>query len=181
VDFGAANAVFQLSRLLATRKQNMFARRSADVTWDDLRTDNVIIMGKPEADATVSHWLARGKFMETGGRIRNLEPAPGEPAMWQDEAGDATQNWVQKYALITMMPGPEPGNWIMSMSGSGSEHPWAMANYLTDPAQARDFIRHLRLPSGKLPTAWQVVIRAEFKSQMPVRLAYVAHRTLDGH
>jgi hypothetical protein len=67
----------------------------------------------------------------------------------------------------------------MSMAGSGSEHPWAMADYLTDPELARDFIRRVRLPSGKLPAAYQVVIRADFKSQTPVKVAYVAHRSLE--
>jgi hypothetical protein len=179
VDFGAANAVFQLSRLLATRKQNISAKRSTDVTWDDLKTKNVIVIGKPDADPTVSRWLARGKFMEAGGRIRNLHPAAGELNEWVDDAGDGSQNWARKYALITMLAGPGNANWVMSMSGSGSEHPWAMADYLTSPEHVRELVRHLRLSSGKLPSTWQVVIRAEFKSQMPVKVAYVAHRSLD--
>ncbi|HWD99878.1 MAG TPA: hypothetical protein VG345_12600, partial [Bryobacteraceae bacterium] len=179
VDFGAANAVFQLCRLLATRKQNISAKRSTDVTWDDLKANNVIIIGKPDADPTVSRWLARGKFMEAGGRIRNLHPAAGELNEWLDDPGDASQNWARKYALITMLAGPGHANWVMSMSGSGSEHPWAMAEYLTSPEHVRELVRHLRLSSGKLPSTWQVVIRAEFKSQTPVRVAYVAHRSLD--
>jgi hypothetical protein len=181
IDFGAANAVFQLSKLLATRKQNIFAKRSTDVTWEDLKTNNVITIGKPEADPTVSRWLAKGKFMQVGGSIRNLHPAPGELSEWADRAdpADSSQNWTEKYALITMIPGLEPGNWVMSMAGSGSEHPWAMADYFTNPEHAKDFIRRARLPSGKLPAAYQLVIRADFKSQTPVKVAYVAHRSLD--
>jgi hypothetical protein len=179
VDFGAANAVFQLSRLLATRKQNIFAKRSSDVTWDDLKANNVIIIGKPEADPTVSHWLARGKFLEVGGRIVNLQPAPGELNVWADDEGDGAQKWKQKYALVTMMRGPGEANWVMSMSGSGSEHPWAMADYFTNPEHARDLVKHLSLASGKLPPVYQVVIRAEFKSQTPVKVGYVAHRALN--
>jgi hypothetical protein len=177
INSGEANAVFQLSRLLATRKQNIFAKLSTDVTWDDLKANNLVILGKPEADQNISRWLAKGQFMVAGGVIRNLHPAPGESSEWQDDGG-LSQNWKQKYALVTMLPGPGKDNWVMSMSGSGSEHLWAMANYFTDPATARDLVRHLRLPSGKLPSAYQVVIRAEFKSQTPVKVAYVAHRSL---
>jgi hypothetical protein len=65
------------------------------------------------------------------------------------------------------------------MSGSGSEHPWAIANYLTNPEDAKDLVRHLRLPSGKLPATYQVVIRADFKAQIPVKVSYVAHRSLE--
>jgi hypothetical protein len=71
------------------------------------------------------------------------------------------------------------GNWVMIMAGSGSEHPWAMADYFTNPENAKDFIRHLRLPSGRFPSAYQVVIRAEFKAQTPVKVTYVAHRSLE--
>jgi hypothetical protein len=181
VDFGSANAVFQLSKLLATRKQNIFAKRSTDVTWDDLKANNVIIMGKPEADPTVSRWLAKGKFIEVGGRIRNLHPAAGEQSEWVDnvDPSDSSQGWTEKYALITMLAGPGQGNWVMSMAGSGSEHPWAMADYLTIPEHATELVRHLRLPSGKLPASYQVVIRVDFKSQIPVKVSYVAHRSLD--
>ncbi|MGA3237351.1 MAG: hypothetical protein ABSG03_13695 [Bryobacteraceae bacterium] len=181
VDFGSANAVFQLSKLLATRKQNIFAKRSTDVTWDDMNANNVIIMGKPEADPTVSRWLAKGKFLEVGGHIRNLHPASGEQSEWVDHAdppGSST-GWAQKYALITMFAGPGQGNWVMCMAGSGAEHPWAMADYLTMPEHATELVRHLRLPSGRLPTSYQVVIRVDFKSQIPVKVSYVAHRSLD--
>jgi hypothetical protein len=141
----------------------------------------VIIIGKPEADPTVSRWLAKGKFIEEGGRIRNLQPAPGELSEWVDhaDAGDSSHNWAEKYALITMLPGPGSGNWVMSMAGSGSEHPWAMADYFTNAEHAKVLVHHLRLPSGKLPAAYQVVIKADFKSQTPVGVAYVAHRLLD--
>ncbi len=159
----------------------MFAKRSTDVTWDDMKTNNLIMIGKPEADPTISRWLAKGKFMEVGGHIQNLYPAQGEPSEWVDHADpvDSPQNWAEKYALITMLAGPETGNWVMSMTGSGSEHPWVMANYFTHPENAKDFIRHLRFPSGKLPAAYQVVVRAEFKAQAPVKVGYVAHRSLD--
>jgi hypothetical protein len=181
VDFGSANAVFQLSKLLATRKQNIFAKRSSDVTWDDMKANNVVILGKPEADPTVSHWLAKGKFMEVGGHIRNLHPLAGEVNEWVDHADIAgsPQSWAEKYALVTMLAGPGQGNWVMCMAGSGSEHPWAIANYFTNPEDAKELVRHLRLPSGKLPASYQVVIRAEFKAQIPVKVSYVAHRSLD--
>jgi hypothetical protein len=181
VDFGSANAVFQLSKLLATRKQNIFAKRSTDVSWDDLKANNVIIMGKPEADPTVSRWLAKGKFIEVGGQIRNLHPLAGEQSQWVDhlDPEDSSQSWAEKYALITMLAGPGQGNWVMSMAGSGAEHPWAMADYLTIPEHATELVRHLRLPSGKLPASYQVVIRVDFKSQIPVKVSYVAHRSLD--
>jgi hypothetical protein len=181
VDFGEANALFQLSKLLATKKQNIFARRSIDITWDDIKANNIVLIGKPEADPTIAHLLGQGKFQEVGGEIRNLQPARGEPAAWVDHSDpvNSANGWSEKYALITMMPGPNPGNWALTMSGSGSEHPWAIARYLTTPENGSDMVRQLRLPSGKLPKSYQVVIRAEFKAQAPVKISCVARRSLD--
>jgi hypothetical protein len=112
--------------------------------------------------------------------LRYPDP-PGELSEWVDNAdpADSSQNWTEKYALITMLAALGTGNWVMSIAGSGSEHPWAMADYFTIPEHATDLVRHLRLPSGRLPAAYQVVIRAGFKSQTPVKVTYVAHRSLD--
>jgi hypothetical protein len=50
----------------------------------------------PQADATVSRWLAKGKFLEEGVRIRNLHPAPSELSEWVDQAdpADSPRNWA---------------------------------------------------------------------------------------
>ena len=109
IDFGAANAILQLSKLLGARKQNMFAKRSSDVTWDDLKANNVIIMGKPDRDPTILRWLAKGQFTENGGVIHNLHPAHGELSEWRDDAGNPGENWKQKYALVTMSAAGDSG------------------------------------------------------------------------
>jgi hypothetical protein len=81
---------------------------------------------------------------------------------WVDHSDPANSNgWAEKYALITMMPGPCDGIWALTLSGSGAEHPLAIANYLTTPEYAADLVSHVQLPPGKLPKSYQVVIRAE--------------------
>lgn len=180
-DFGAANACLLLARLLGSRQPAMVAKRSSDVHWEDLRNNNVIILGKPAADPDVARLLPKDHFLEVGGNIRNLRPMPGEMTSWEDHAhpSDPSKNWTEKYALVTMMPGPQPGRWILSMAGSGSEHPWAMARFLTSPESARDLVARLREPSGRVPSSSQVVIRADLKAQAPVQVSYVTHRSLE--
>jgi hypothetical protein len=179
-DSGAANACLLLARLLGNRKPDMWAKRSADVNWEDLRNNNVIVLGKPQADPDIARLLPKEHFVEAGGTIRNVQPRPGEMTEWVDHAhpSDKSRNWMEKYALVTMMPGPQPGKWILSMAGSGSEHPWAMAQFLTSAESARDLVARLRQPSGQMPSSWQVIIRADFKAQAPIKVAYVTHRIL---
>jgi hypothetical protein len=108
------------------------------------------------------------------GLIRNLHPAPGEAAEYRSAASHGSG---VKYALITLLPGPQSGRHVMVLSGAGAEFPWALAESVTDPARVKELVSHLRMPSGELPTAFQVVIEAAFESNVPVRVRYVTHRT----
>lgn len=179
-DFGAANACLALGKLLGGRQPNLWAKRSSDVNWEDLGNNNVIVLGKPNADPDIARLLPKEHFVIDGDKIRNLRPQEGEVAEWTDSGKpwDRSNNWSRKYALITMMPGPQPDRWILSMAGSRSEHLWAMAQFLTSAESARELAAKLRGSSGVVPSSWQVVVQADFKSQAPVKVEYVTHREL---
>lgn len=180
-DFGAAHAVFLLARLLGTRKSNIALKRSVDVTWNDIRDNNMIFLGKPSTNPQIRHFLAKSEFLDEGSRIRVLHPNSGEPSEYVEKSEPAgSSNWNEKYAVISLVPGDEPGKHVLSMAASGSEHPWAVGVYMTTPARAKDLVEHLRLPSGRLPAAYQVIIRARFRGQEPTQVEYVTHRVLSG-
>ncbi len=44
---------------------------------------------------------------------------------------------------------------------------------------SREVVQRLHSPMGKLPRCYQVVIRAEFKQQVPMKICHVTHRILD--
>ena len=180
-DFGTAQAVFLLSRLLSTRKANIAMKRSVDVTWNDIRDHHLIFLGKPYTDPQIQHFLTRSEFVDEGQRIRVVHPRPGEPSEYVEKF-DRTDpsSWNEKYAVISLVPGDGPGKHVLSMAASGSEHPWAVGAYMTTPAHAQELFDHLRLPSGKLPAAYQVVVHARFKGQEPTTVEYVTHRVLSG-
>lgn len=179
-DFGAASACLLLGRLLGGRQPNILAKRSSDVNWDDLGAHNVVVLGKPNADPDIARLLPKEHFVIEGARIRNLKPAASEPAEWTDNGTpwDRSNTWTQKYGLVTLIPGPRPGRWILSLAGSGSEHVWALAQFMTSPDSARQLSGKLRPQSGAFPSSWQAVVRADFKAQSPVKVEYVTHRTL---
>lgn len=178
-DFGAAQAVFLVTRLLSTKKLNITLKRSVDVTWNDIRDNNLIFLGKPNTDPQIRHFLAKSEFIDELTRIRVLHPKAGEPSEYVDRSDSSgPSNWNEKYAVISMVPGAEPGKHVLSMAASGSEHPWAVGAYMTNPAHAKELVEHLRLPSGRLPAAYQVVIRARFRGQEPTQVEYLTHRVL---
>lgn len=180
-DFGAASSCLLLGKLLGGRQPNLLAKRSSDVSWEDIKKNNVVVLGKPNSDPDIARLLPKEHFVIEGAKIRNLNPKAGEPREWIDKGTpwDRSNNWTEKFGLITMIRGPHPGRWLLSLGGSGSEHPWAMTQFLTSAESARLLVPKLRAPSGVLPEAWQVVVRADFKSQSPVKVEYVTHRNLD--
>jgi hypothetical protein len=180
-DFGVAHAVFLLARLLSTKKPNIALKQYVDVTWNDIRDNDLIFLTKPNTDPQIQHFLAKSEFIDELARIRVLHPKAGEPSEYV-ERFDPTgpSNWNEKYAVISMVPGAGPGKHVLSMAASGSEHPWAAGEYMTNPVHAKELVEHLRLPSGRLPAAYQVVIRARFRGQEPTQVEYVTHRVLSG-
>src|SRR6185369_1710233 len=103
------------------------------------------------------------EFAETdhGTAIRNLHPHPGEAELYRQPA---THGAGEKYGLITVVPGPQPGHRMMILSSSAAELMWALAEAVTSPARVHEIMSRVIPPSGDAPAAFQVVIAATFES-----------------
>jgi len=67
----------------------------------------------------------------------------------------------------------------MILGSASTEATWAAAYYVTKPTYARELVDKVGLSSGALPPAFQIVIRVEFKQQVPWKISYVTHRLLE--
>jgi hypothetical protein len=171
-DFGAVHASFLIGRLL---NRDIGLKHSSSLGWEDIWNSNIIFIGKPNLNPTIRTSLQGQDFVESefGDGIRNLHPLPGEPDIYPNAA---THGSGEKYGLITVLAGPQPGRHMMILSGAGAELDWALAEAVTNPARVKEIMTHLLLPSGEAPTAFQVVISATFESNVPVKIRYVTHR-----
>jgi hypothetical protein len=173
-DLGAVHAVFLLERLLAPQGRDILLKHSRSLGWEDIWNNNIIFIGKPNLNPGIQYVLKGGDFVvDEFGVIRNPSAKKGELAEYRSAE---THGVGKKYALITVLPGPQPGRHIMILSGSGSELMWALAECVTNPVYVREMVSHLKRPSGKLPDTYQVVIEATFEANVPVRIRYVTHR-----
>jgi hypothetical protein len=178
-EFGSTEAVFLLARLLSRRKPDIHLTQSTDLTWSEIRGNNLIVLGKADTDPQVRQFLAGSEFIDEGDRIRVVHPRKGEPSEYVPKpVSSGSPNWVDKYAVISMVPGPSPPKRVLILAATGAEYPWAVASYLTIPAFAKNLVDHLRLPSGRLPEFYQVVIFAQFRGRRPITIQYVTHRVL---
>ena len=171
-DYGAVHAAFLLGRLLG---REVGLKHSNALGWEDIWNSNIIFLGKPNLNPSIRYSLEGKDFVETdhGAVIRNLHPLAGEPELYRMAA---THGAGEKYGLITVLPGPQPGRRMMILSSSAAELMWALAEAVTSPARVQEIMSRVILPSGESPPAFQVVIAATFESNVPVRIRYVTHR-----
>jgi hypothetical protein len=180
-DFSAAIALFSVARLLSPSGIPMKAERSVDMTSEDVHSCNLVLVGKPGAYDGIRGGPPLGfNFVYQKDRsIRNMHPMPDEQGRYS-ASGDSAQTagMVQNFAVITMTPGPESGQHILSLVSADSELFWPLALYMTDPVYAKELVEHLRLPSGKLPDSYEVLVNIQERNLRPIRVSYVAHRVL---
>jgi hypothetical protein len=168
--FGAVNGAFLLARLLSTRNTQIELRRGMVLTWEDIQENHLIVIGGGKTLPKVNEVLQRGDFSYASGRVINNRPAPGEQREYQ--------SGQEQYGVISMLPGMKDGLRMMIMGMGTAEGEWAAVEYMTQPKYARELVRHLRGSRGHIPSAYQVVIKARFSSQVPVDIQYVLHHDL---
>jgi len=149
------------------------------LAWDDLRTHNVILLGSPKFIVQLKDFPYQQSFVIDSGAVRNLQPQPGEPAAFRGVRTPSHSAILEDFALITRLPGLQGRGCLDILGSTSTEGTWAAADYVTAAGHVSELVKRLRLPSGKLPDAFQVVIRAKFKDMVPVESSYVSHRVLE--
>jgi hypothetical protein len=65
------------------------------------------------------------------------------------------------------------------LNGAGAELMWALGEAVTNPGYVQEIMSRVQTAPDQVAEAFQVVIiRAEFRSTVPVKIEYVTHRIL---
>jgi len=176
---GEATGAFLLSRLLSQSRREVSLRRSHGLSLDDFKERNVIVLGAPKHNEHLNHLPVDAQFTFHRGGIRNLRPRPGEPEMYEPKFAAGYEDIEEDHALISRFPGLHGIGETTVLAGASTEGTLAAVEFATRPQYAADLTDRLRDEDGKMPRAYQVVVRAKFKSQTPVEISYVTHRLLD--
>jgi hypothetical protein len=64
-----------------------------------------------------------------------------------------------------MLPEFHEGQYVFVVGTGSAERDWAAAEYVTTPKYVRELVGRLRRPTGKLPEAYQALIRIKFSGQ----------------
>jgi hypothetical protein len=87
---------------------------------------------------------------------------------------------VEVFALVSFYEGLTPGTRLVVLSCSSTTGTGAAAEYVTRPDTVRELLREMGADplAPRLPPAFQVVVKAQIKRGVPIRLSHVAHHVL---
>jgi hypothetical protein len=168
-------------------------KRSLLLTWEDLKTENIVVLGSPAENFFLRDLPQKQDFIfkpmpdDNGNNtfgIVNVTPQPGEqPRYLAKQDGPSRSQISEDYAVVSLLQGLDGKKRMLILAGVTTHGTQAAAEYVTKPDYIRDLIRNLNTaPAGtppKLPGSFQAVVRVKVNGGVPVQVSYVTHHRLD--
>ena len=174
-----ANGAFLLGQFLADRKQSVYVTGSSDLSMPDIVMGNLVFLGSPASSIQIDALPSQDELVMESGGIRNLHPAPGEPAFFPSFPPRQANSTVdESYALITNAPGVKGKGAALYLSGTNASGPTAGVEVFTEPTVAHAVVEKILRPDGKLPRYYQVLLKVRSVDKMPIDITYVFHKEL---
>jgi hypothetical protein len=123
---GDVVAVAMLTSLFTQMGARPTVESSYDITTNDLKQHNIILLGSSFQNVAVAQLPTRGDFIYMapdslhdlwGGRIENTHPQANEKTTYRTERDPATGTLKADYALISFQAGIVPGRHIVNLGG----------------------------------------------------------------
>jgi hypothetical protein len=171
---GEVNTTLMIGRLLGKRDKSLSLVRTSELTWQDLADNNVLFVGMQVFfNAQLNSLPVRPQLVPGPLGVENLQPGRGQPAKFLDHYVTAPMEEGEVYALITRLPGPVGSGDIESFTSNRAAGYVAAVQWFTDPHFAPTVVSNLTSISGKMPAYYQVLLRVQFKDEVPTETAYV--------
>ena len=123
---GELQGIAMLSNLLGQLGVKATVKPSRDITPDDLRQHNVILLGSPFQNVAVAQLIATGdlnfknpdsRHEQWRAQIVNAHPQANEASTYGTERDPSTQALKTDYGIITIQSGVIPGRYIAVLGG----------------------------------------------------------------
>lgn len=123
---GELQGIAMLSNLFGQMGVKATIKPSRDITPDDLRQHNVILLGSPFQNVAVAQLIAMGDFNfknpdsrheQWRAQIVNSHPRANETSSYGTERDPNTEALKTDYSLITIQSGVIPGRYIAVLGG----------------------------------------------------------------
>jgi hypothetical protein len=123
---GELQGIAMLTGLFGQMGVKATIKPSRDLTPDDLKQHNVILLGSPFQNIAVAQLLSTGDFTfenpdsrreQWRAQILNAHPRAGENSTYRTERDSISQVLKTDYSLISIQPGVVPGRYIAVLGG----------------------------------------------------------------
>jgi hypothetical protein len=190
---GEVLGVYALGDLFCRFGHPFHVKRSLLLNWDDLKTENIVVLGSPAENFLLRDLPQRQDFVfglvkdarrnSTFG-LTNTVPHTGEQATYlATQEGPSRSQISEDYALISFLRGIEPQRRLVILAGVTTFGTQAAAEYVTRPEYVKDLVDHLNLAppeeAPRLPSYYQIVVKVKVNGGVPLQISYVTHHILE--
>ena len=173
---GELEAVGMLAGLLGRMGVHPTIKSSRDITPDDLKQHNVILLGSPFQNIAVAQLLPAGDFTfknpdarheQWRAQIVNANPQASELAAYGTERDPTTHVLKTDYSLMTIAPGVISGRYIANLGGLDTKGTEGATMFATS-RQGIDELTRILAKDGEKASAGEPPV---FQALVHVRLA----------
>ena len=170
---GELVAAATLSSLFTQMGARPTIESSYDITAEDLKQHNVVLLGSPFQNVAVAQLPVNGDFVFVSpevlhdlwqGRILNTHPRPGEKPVYQTERDPLNQSVKVDYAVISFQPGIVPGRQIANLGGLDTKGTEGAVLLATSRSGVEELSKELSPISSKdKPSAYQALLKVNLQ------------------
>ncbi|MBO0800047.1 MAG: hypothetical protein J2P31_14595, partial [Blastocatellia bacterium] len=172
---GEVVAGVRIAQFLARSGQDFLIKRSRITSYEDIRSHNAIFLGASLEDSILGKLPVESDliFVEPLGKefvgklsIKDRNPAPGEPEIYEFRRDEKTKVLQSEYALISLLPGVIPDQHIMILAGLSTLGTQAAAEFATSEASMLTLVKRAGKP---LPLYFQALLEVQIRDGIAVK------------
>ena len=189
---GEVMGVYAMGEFFHRAGRSMRVKRSLLLTWDDLKANDIVILGSPAENDLLRDLPQQQDFvfrMTKGSNdisafgVVNTKPATDEQGIYlAKQEGPSRSQISEDYAVISLLKGLDENRRLLILAGITTFGTQAAAEYVTRPEHIKELIAHLNIaPPGeppRLPPFFQVLVKVKVNGGVPVQFSYVTHHVL---
>jgi hypothetical protein len=173
---GEVAAVYRLTRMFDAHHAQFILKRSLLVTWDEASIKNLIFIGSSAENPSLRVLPDPSDFTivadDTFSGFVNHHPKPGEPAMYSRPEHPLTRD----YAVLDLLPGMQPGKWILICSGLTTFGTQAALDFATNPQDVDQLFRAAKFTKGTV-RPFEALLETTITGGVPVETRLVTVHT----
>ena len=173
--------ILSLERKAKAPQGSVEVRYARDVRPNDLKSENVVLLGASEANPWVElferkmNFVFHNDYSTNVFSVINKSPRHGEPAQWDSARNDPQHRVYGVVAYVPNLAGDGDALILEGTSMSGTE---GAGDFVLDDSQLLPFLKQIQRPDGTIPH-FELVVGTQNISSSAARNSLLAWRTMN--